>query len=159
MIGLPLPPIPAMTLWQPWASLIAIGAKPYETRSRPPPARLIGQRIAIHAARKRVRLKDLDADTLGAISRAPGDARWMDTMPLGSVVCTAVLAEALPVERVSHDPFGDYRPGRWAWRLEDVMPLDPPIPARGAQTWGWPWYAQLSALRVDSVRRANGAAG
>jgi hypothetical protein len=24
--------IPAVTLWQPWASLVASGAKPYETR-------------------------------------------------------------------------------------------------------------------------------
>ena len=40
----------ATTLWQPWASLIAIGAKYYETRDYPPPAKLLGQRIAIHAA-------------------------------------------------------------------------------------------------------------
>jgi hypothetical protein len=42
----------AISLWQPWASLIACGAKPYETRSFAPPALLIGQSIAIHAARK-----------------------------------------------------------------------------------------------------------
>src|SRR4051794_23151938 len=41
--------LPAITLWQPWACLIEIGAKRYETRSRPPPRKLIGQRIAIHA--------------------------------------------------------------------------------------------------------------
>jgi activating signal cointegrator 1 len=101
-----------MTLWQPWASLIAIGAKPYETRSRPPPTRLIGRRIAIHAAAKRIRVKDFDAETFDAISRAFGDPCWMDTVPLGSVVCTAILAEALPAESIPHSPFGDYRPGR-----------------------------------------------
>jgi hypothetical protein len=36
-------------------------------------------------------------------------------------------------------PFGDYGPGRWAWRLEDVKRIDAPVPARGAQTWGWSW--------------------
>lgn len=51
-------PSKALSLWQPYASLIAIGAilpepvKPYETRSWPPPPWLIGQRIAIHAAQK-----------------------------------------------------------------------------------------------------------
>jgi len=42
----------AISLWQPWATLIACGAKPYETRSFAPPASLIGQSIAIHAAKK-----------------------------------------------------------------------------------------------------------
>lgn len=42
----------AISLWQPWASLIACGAKPYETRSWAPPRELIGQAIAIHAAKK-----------------------------------------------------------------------------------------------------------
>jgi activating signal cointegrator 1 len=42
----------AISLWQPWASLIACGAKPFETRSWAPPRDLIGQPIAIHAAKK-----------------------------------------------------------------------------------------------------------
>ena len=40
----------AITLWQPWASLIADGTKTIETRSWAPPSSLLGQRIAIHAA-------------------------------------------------------------------------------------------------------------
>lgn len=42
----------AISLWQPWASLIACEAKPFETRSWAPPRDLIGQPIAIHAAKK-----------------------------------------------------------------------------------------------------------
>lgn len=42
----------AISLWQPWATLIACGDKPYETRDWPPPRELIGQTIAIHAAKK-----------------------------------------------------------------------------------------------------------
>ena len=42
----------AISLWQPWASLIAAGVKPYETRSWAPPRELIGQPIAIHAAKR-----------------------------------------------------------------------------------------------------------
>lgn len=42
----------AISLWQPWASLIACGAKPFETRHWAPPMTLIGQPVAIHAAKK-----------------------------------------------------------------------------------------------------------
>lgn len=40
----------ALTLTQPWASLVVLGEKRYETRSWRPPAARIGERIAIHAA-------------------------------------------------------------------------------------------------------------
>lgn len=44
----------ALTIWQPWASLIIAGAKPYEFRGWRAPRSLIGQRIVIHAAAKKV---------------------------------------------------------------------------------------------------------
>jgi activating signal cointegrator 1 len=131
--------IPALTLWQPWASLIAIGAKPYETRSRPPPRRLMGQRVAIHAAARKPRHADLNGETHRAMCEAFGSGAWLLTLPLGVIVCTVVLADALPVERVTRDLFGDYSTGRWAWRLEDVRRVDPHVPAKGMQLWGWPW--------------------
>ncbi|MYE38465.1 MAG: ASCH domain-containing protein [Candidatus Spechtbacteria bacterium SB0662_bin_43] len=40
-----------ITLHQPWASLIALGIKDIEARSWSPPQRLIGETIAIHAAK------------------------------------------------------------------------------------------------------------
>jgi activating signal cointegrator 1 len=126
------PVIPAITLWQPWASLIA-------TRSRRASDRLLGRRIAIHAARSPIRLRDFDIDTYSAISLAFNERRWTEMLPLGVVVCTALLVEALPTAVVCQHPFGDYGPGRWAWRLEDVKRIDAPVPARGAQTWGWSW--------------------
>jgi len=42
--------VKALTLWQPYASLCALGVKTIKTRSWPAPKALIGQRIAIHAA-------------------------------------------------------------------------------------------------------------
>ena len=48
-------PMYAITLHQPWASLIALGLKTVETRSWPAPARLVGQRIAVHAGKRLVR--------------------------------------------------------------------------------------------------------
>lgn len=49
----------ALTLWQPWASLVASGAKMIETRSWAAPRGLWGQRIAIHAAKRPITLDDI----------------------------------------------------------------------------------------------------
>lgn len=89
------------TIWQPWASLIAIGAKPYETRAYPPPRKLIGQRIAIHAAVRDPSplLDDMDHSVVEAIADALeagglGHRVCWSWLPRGAVVCTAVLAGA-----------------------------------------------------------------
>lgn len=35
-------------------------------------------------------------------------------------------------------PYGDFTPGRFAWLLGDIVPLDPPVPAKGHQgLWAW----------------------
>jgi hypothetical protein len=57
--------MPAVSLWQPWASLIAVGAKTIETRSWPAPKGLIGQRIAIHAAKTTKGFDTLPGDCEG----------------------------------------------------------------------------------------------
>jgi hypothetical protein len=130
--------IPAVTLWQPYACLIEIGAKPYETREFRIPVRLLGKRVAIHAA-ARPCVTQLDADILDDITEAFGRCSWAHWLPRGAVVATAILAESIPADRVKPDSFGYYKPGRWAWRLEDVRPIIPHIPAKGQRQIGWPW--------------------
>jgi hypothetical protein len=51
----------ALTVWQPWATLIAIGAKPYEFRGWQPPRSLLGQRLAIHAGARSVKVAEVRA--------------------------------------------------------------------------------------------------
>lgn len=143
----------AKTLWQPWASLVACGAKPFETRSYPPPPGMIGKRFAIHAAARPIFpiTRDMEDTTRIAIYNALYQRMGMlmfDDLPLGAVVCTAVLAEAAQVDRrgtfrfpsgdgafVEPDRFGDYSPGRWVWRLADVIKLTPPVQWKGRQGW------------------------
>lgn len=55
----------ALTIWQPWATLIMIGAKPYEFRSWKPPRSLVGQRLAIHAGARPVRVNEIRALIMG----------------------------------------------------------------------------------------------
>lgn len=55
----------ALTIYQPWASLVIVGAKPYEFRGWNPRerggayAKLIGQRIVIHASARKIRLGEI----------------------------------------------------------------------------------------------------
>jgi hypothetical protein len=81
----------------------------------------------------------LDAETLAAIADALGRHDWIRSLPRGTIVATAVLAASHPADSVKSDLFGDYRPGRWAWWLADVRPVQTPIPARGRQMIGWQW--------------------
>ena len=203
------PGMPALTLWQPWASLIAIGAKSIETRSWPAPAGLVGERIAIHAAANaKPGIDDLPGDCEGkteggwtygylgdyqacyALGGRTAELHQITAgrginllgggiqLPLGAVVATARLAACVPMvaERIDDEhvlvlddelwlaesaeqehhqawasetlqsacriddqlPYGDFRPGRWAWILDDVQALADPVPARGRQRiWRW----------------------
>jgi len=138
----------ALTLTQPWATLIAIGAKKVETRSWPTAYR---GPLAIHAAKgfpgwAKAYIYD---DRFVHVLQAAGFTHWKQ-LPLGMVLCTCRLVGTFRTERGAQatllaDPlseqeraFGDYTPGRWAWNLADVQPFASPIPATGALgLWEW----------------------
>lgn len=130
--------VPAISLWQPWASLIFTGDKLHETRAYPPPAKHLGQRIAIHAAKRlpagiTVGLHLLCEHQWGAASA------WRDDVPRGAILGTAVLVEAIRTDHRQPGPCdlvaGDWSNGRWAWQLGDVRKLDVPLPWAGKQGW------------------------
>jgi hypothetical protein len=143
----------ALTIWQPWASLIVAGAKPWEWRGYPAPRALIGQRIAIHAGARPVRTDEIAeiweqleagdssllADKAAHILRRATTAFWR-----GCIVGTAQLgipitaddwarqhaAPGYDSDRIDHH--------KWAWPLGAIEVFEPPIPARGAQGF-WEW--------------------
>jgi hypothetical protein len=139
----------ALSLWQPWASAIACGAKRIETRSW---ATSYRGPIAIHAAKKWDRELREDALMLCREQRelsqslnAIGINRLSD-FPLGAVVCTANLLSCAPTEYLVKDrgisaleeALGNYTPGRFGWILTDIKPLAKPVPVRGyQQLWEW----------------------
>lgn len=110
----------AISLWQPWASLIAAGVKPFETRDWAPSRALIGQRIAIHAAKKVDReavqftrellspdcYPSVAAKLKASLAGMPLDLMagfGSVAMPVGCIVCTAKLDAAFLL--------GDFAPG------------------------------------------------
>lgn len=153
----------ALTLWQPWATLVIEGIKPYEFRGWRPPAKMIGQRIVIHAAARKVdwfEVIDLrrrlemggrlaaetclrPTDRALQILRGPLPAgQW----PLGHALGTAVIgeprngldiAEEFGVPRANDSDRDEH--ANWGWPMLEIEPWTPLIPMRGAQgLWNWP---------------------
>ncbi len=141
----------ALTLTQPWATLIAIGAKRIETRNWRTPYR---GSIAIHAAAAFPKwAKETCEESAFAVELGP------NVLPLGCVIATCRLISCIPTRELQQNRvievdylagcddfvmtdterlFGDYSPGRWAWLLADVKALPEPIPVKGALgLWEW----------------------
>ena len=133
----------AITLWQPWASLIAIGAKKYETRSWPTNYRGL---LAIHAAAKapKTEMELCEIEPFKSSLRRAGIIS-ANELPLGSVIAIANLVDCIYISKefikaildTVEYGFGDYEISRYAWKLEGVRPINP-IPAKGMQRiWEW----------------------
>lgn len=127
-------PLAIITLWQPWASLIAYGLKRYETRSWP--TRFRGK-LAIHAAVK------WDAENLPhvrhwAMPFAENGVRAED-LPRGAIVALTSLEEMHKTvclePHIDRREFraGDWAQGRWAWELGAVERYREPIRWKGSQ--------------------------
>lgn len=141
-----------ITVWQPWASLIAIGLKPYEFRGWMPPASIIGQRIGVHAAARKVKPGEV-SDLITRVRTDPASvcltdgvlpwleevARHPERLPLSAIVCTAVLGKpvnGLELARQFGAPVNDSdrdEHANFGWPMLAVQPLFPPIEAAGRQ--------------------------
>jgi hypothetical protein len=138
----------AITIHQPWATLIALGEKEYETRSWPTKYR---GPIAIHAGMKLN--KEAIQEKVIYMAILEHGHHVMRDMPQGAIVATAVLEDCIKSVETWTDgyvlengvyvyspeyDFGDFTPGRYAWKLSNVKMLPEPIPAKGQQgLWNW----------------------
>lgn len=143
----------ALTLTQPWATLVAIGAKKIETRGWKTDYR---GPLAIHAAKgwtEEVVRMTMRGEPFHSVLTAAGYPLF-SLLPRGVVVATCRLEGCKIIERNAKGwgimgdqawplddqerAFGDYTPGRYAWLLADVQPLATPVPARGSLgLWDW----------------------
>jgi hypothetical protein len=144
----------ALTIWQPWATLIMAGAKRHEFRRwdyRTRAASLVDQRIVIHAGARPIRRAELqdillrlrsgETDLIVDIAR-PIVERAMSApgaFPLASGLGTAILG----TPRRAIDLFGDsdrIDEHVWGWPVSEIQHFQPIVPAKGWQGF-WNWSA------------------
>jgi hypothetical protein len=135
----------ALTLTEPWASLMMLGEKNVETRSWRTDYR--GE-LAIHAA------KNMPMAARGFCYHAQVKAAFErhgfgPTFLLGHILCIRGLVAIMPTTHCSHLSekercFGDYGPRRWAWIFSPAIKIiSPPVPVKGALSlWEWQGGAQ-----------------
>jgi activating signal cointegrator 1 len=124
----------ALSLLQPWASLVVMGLKKIETRSWQTAHR---GTLLIHASLGR-KGKILCSEP--PFSKYIAD---FDTLPFGAIIGQVQLEEIVPVESLFYTDeklnaltleekaFGDYTKGRYAWMLSEPLVFDDPIPVKG----------------------------
>lgn len=142
--------IRGLTLYEPYATLVMLGEKEWETRSWPTRFRGL---LAIHAA------KEMPAANTRLIKQEPyqstllvGGDDWkpaeMWPFQLGSILGIVQLDQVLPTDRVSEHSltskekaFGDFSEGRYMWRLTKRVWLPFHHPCRGnRRLWKLPQY-------------------
>jgi hypothetical protein len=141
----------ALTLYQPWATLVAIGAKRIETRSWA--TRYRGP-LGIHASLNKrfagMRSKNYICGNLpfnGVLTKGIQGISALTFMPFGAIIaicnldhCQKIKPLGLPSD-LPPEPersFGDYTPGRYMWFLQDIRKLDQPIFVKGSMgLWDW----------------------
>lgn len=140
----------ALTLWQPWATLVAIGAKRIETRSWTTSYR---GPLAIHAAMSTRGHEAYWREPFFAELRVYHYNRPHE-LPHGRIIAVCELTDILPTEDVRgiienrELAFGDYGDGRYAWRLENIHRLPIEMPARGYQgLWQWDYSGETAAIQ------------
>ena len=142
----------ALTLWQPWASLVltrdftGVPWKRIETRGWATNYRGL---LAIHASKRTDFGFFKDLSPVGRIKFGKAglvNEEDLTELPHGAVIGKVELLDCIPIERLYGTPydapqersFGDWSPGRYGWLLAAPVLFDEPIPAKGKQgLWNW----------------------
>lgn len=130
--------LPTISLWQPYASLIFVRVKCFETRSFAAPAKYVGDDIGIHAAKRPHRHCGV-SDALDGLCRETFGSDYALALPRGSFLGSARLVSVHTVESmrddISHEDWlaGDWTDGRFCWLLDQLNEC--PFPMRGQQGW------------------------
>lgn len=147
----------AISLWQPWASLMAIGAKTIETRGWPTSYR---GPILIHAAALWNRHLQATCKTEPFRSVMADLGMKPDALPRGALVGSVRISGCARVEHGAQLPtraqelaFGNYAPGRWMWHTDAPVKFRSPIPLHGHQRI---FRVAYSKMGIDAVQQMRG---
>jgi hypothetical protein len=124
----------AISLLQPWATLVVSGVKTVETRAWSTRHR---GRILIHASQGKA--GGIFAADLPFKKYIPD----FNALPFGAIIGTVVIDKILRTEdfgladaamdvlTLEEKAFGDYSSGRYGWLFSDPVQFEKPVPARG----------------------------
>jgi hypothetical protein len=126
----------AVTLIQPVATLVVLGACRLEVRAWRTSHR---GRVAVYASRafpREARELCSREPVRSALRAGLGHDDWR-LLPLGALLGTVELIQCARAADIEPRPLGagpdteEFRPGEWAWVLDNPEPLPEPIPYRG----------------------------
>lgn len=132
----------ALSLWQPYATLMAIGAKTVETRDWPTHVR---GTVAIAATANTPR-RDIEIafanPRIAEVLRAAGYEKPGD-LPTGAILCLVDLVDCKSamagfqqkIWTPDDEAFGDLSLGRYGFITSNRRQLPEPIPFKGGQKW------------------------
>lgn len=158
----------ALTIWQPWASLIMAGAKRYEFRGWPAPAWMVGAPMATHAGARPVKREEVK----GLIARLKVSTRAWETaldpeiaipilervlarpdiLPLSSVLGRVTVGKPVRSWEVAGEFGGKVndsdrdKHSNWAWPMRDIHVFEPFHPCAGKQGL-WDWHGGDDGVR------------
>ncbi len=128
----------ALSLYEPWATLVMLGEKEFETRSfsvkhRGP--------LLIQSSKRTDDLKEIFRQSRNAyreVLTAHGLTSPAD-FHLGHALGIVDIVDCLPTDQVrdyistNERAFGNYAPKRFAWKLDHIRRFETPIPMKGMQ--------------------------
>lgn len=151
----------ALSLWQPWASVVVVGSKRMETR---PWATKYRGPLLIHAASRPIRDPEyFEGDWGWREALIPCVDAWtgdvfprLKSLPYGAIIGQVTLVDCIPTENINDelidtertysdgvqpgDPrvfyermLGNFRPGRFAWIFENPLAAKPILKCKGRQ--------------------------
>lgn len=114
----------AISIKQPWASLIAHGIKDIENRTWSCPKKYLGQRVLIHASSSKpvFRYSINQYDIIRKSSQSLIFNCMYDGFPKGAIIGSVVIAEC-----VQNHPSVWAEKRVWNWVLKDAVLFDKPI--------------------------------
>ncbi|YAF99518.1 MAG: ASCH domain-containing protein (plasmid) [Nodularia sp. CChRGM 3473] len=133
--------IKAISLHEPWASLIPMGLKKYETRSW---ATTYRGPLLICAAKKTSTYQELThcyflTKYQQRLTETDNYVDW-DDLPFGRAIafvdltaCIRMTPSFIKEQPQTELDTGDWRVGRFAWQLDNIRRIVPPIPITGRQ--------------------------
>ncbi len=125
----------AISLWQPYCSLIPLGLKNYETRSWKTKYR---GKLLICSTAKSTKIQyqqylkicnELELPAWNEINFPHGYALAVCDL----VDCIEMTPEFIAQQSQTELKSGDWQIGRYAWKLENVQPITEPLPIKGKQ--------------------------